>query len=324
MQDYSQNLFEDVKGQRFAVTVLESALKKKCIANAYLFSGPEGVGRKKTALKFIEGIINESNNKLNAKRRLKEFNLPDLLWVEPTYLIQGNMIPKSKAEEENVSKRIPPQIRLEQIKKIKDFLSKNPLEIKKGIVVIEEVEKINESGANALLKTLEEPNKGIFILITNRKEHLLKTIVSRCQLVPFLRLNESLIKEILTKGSNNEETINALSENEKELISLANGSPGELMKNIRFWNEIPKNIFEDLKSMPKDSLKNLSLAKQISEELDLEQQIWMIYWLQNFIWVQSYNSRNIRRLEKLKSQLFSFVQPRLAWEIALLEINFIN
>ena len=74
MNSNYENLFEDIKGQQFAVEILETALKKKCIANAYLFSGPEGVGKKKAALKFIEGIITQSNNKLDARKKLKEFN----------------------------------------------------------------------------------------------------------------------------------------------------------------------------------------------------------------------------------------------------------
>ena len=91
----------------------------------------------------------------------------------------------------------PPQIRLNQIKEIIEFLGKKPLESKRSIVIIEDIERINESASNALLKTLEEPNTGIFILITQRSEKLLSTIRSRCQMVPFIRLNDIYLNKII-------------------------------------------------------------------------------------------------------------------------------
>ena len=72
---YSE-LFEELKGQSFASKVLESALTNNCIANAYLFTGPEGVGRKKAALRFIEGIINKNSKNSDTRRRLKNLNFP--------------------------------------------------------------------------------------------------------------------------------------------------------------------------------------------------------------------------------------------------------
>ena len=70
----------------------------------------------------------------------------------------------------------PPQIRLNQIKEIIEFLSKKPFESEKSIVIIEDIERINESASNALLKTLEETSSGLFILITQSPEKLLSTI----------------------------------------------------------------------------------------------------------------------------------------------------
>ena len=57
----SSELFSDVIGQSYAVSLLESALKRNQIAPSYLFEGPCGVGRKLTALRFLEGIINQNH-----------------------------------------------------------------------------------------------------------------------------------------------------------------------------------------------------------------------------------------------------------------------
>ena len=66
---------------------------------------------------------------------------------------------------------------------------------------------------------------------------------------------------------------------------------------------------------------SLSLAKDLSESLTSEQQIWLIIWLQQYLWSKENNLKAINQLEILQRQLKSFVNPRLAWEVTLLKIN---
>ena len=316
-----QDLFQDVVGHSYAIQLLEAALTKKHIAPAYLFSGANGVGRKLTALRFLEGINNNFSENINIRRKLEQRNHPDLLWIEPTYLNQGKLIPKSIAENQNLNKRSLPQIRLEQVKELKKFLGNNPLESEFIMVVIEELELLNESAANALLKTLEEPNNGIFLLITSRPECILSTIKSRCQNIPFNRLSTNSIEEILriNKASLNENKYRF--NYQEELLNLSNGSPGEMIKNIKIWESIPDKLWHQIKQIPlKNPLEALSLAKDVTEQLNNEQQIWLISWLQQYLWINNMELKNIRKLEKLRSQLQSFVQPRLSWEITLLSM----
>ena len=68
-------------------------------------------------------------------------------------------------------------------------------------------------------------------------------------------------------------------------------------------------------------LDKLSLAKDIVESLNLEQQLWIIEWLQKLLWKSNLDIRPIKKLEKLRTQLLGHVQPRLAWEIALIQIK---
>ncbi len=316
--------FKKIYGQDLAIEILQSAISKEQICPAYLFSGPEGVGRKKTAKVFINSILDKDFDKENTKRKIESNNHPDLLWVEPSYLVQGQSISQTKAKSENISIKSHPQIRITQIKEIIEFLGKKPLESERSIVIIEDIERINESASNALLKTLEETNTGLFILITQRPEKLLSTIRSRCQIVPFIRLNDNQLHEIIQKFKIVEELSDIPSEKIKELINFSYGSPGRYQINIEYWLAISSPLREKLEIKLTNQIDLLKLAKEITDELNIEQQLWLIDFQQNRIWEKEKNSRKVKQFEDLRKQLINYVQPRLAWEVTLLEINLID
>tara|TARA_Y100001968_G_C19434576_1_gene758934 strand:+ start:1082 stop:2059 length:978 start_codon:yes stop_codon:yes gene_type:complete len=312
-------LFEDVIGHHYAKRLLQAALNTQHIAPAYLFTGTNGVGRKLTALRFLEGLNNNNTCNSNIRRKLENRNHPDLLWVEPTYLNQGKLIYKSIAEKENLSTRSSPQIRLEQIKEVKRFLGNKPLESNFSMILIEAVEMLNESAANALLKILEEPTHGIFLLITARPECILSTIKSRCQIIPFNRLSSNSIEDIFYKKYSTIKQNNSMLINQIELLNLSDGSPGQMINNIQAWENIPEKLWPQIKRIPfEDPLDALSLAKEITDELTNEQQIWLINWIQQHLWIKELDIKNIKKLDKLRLQIEAFVQPRLSWEITLL------
>ncbi len=314
------SLFNDLIGQSLAVAFLEASLRKKHFAPAYLFCGPNGVGRKLAAFRFLEGLLFNGKSSESLRRRLEEKNHPDLLIIEPTYIHQGRLVPKSEADLESVSSRTPPQIRLEQIRDLKRFLGRNPVEAKHGMVIIESVDLMAEPAANALLKTLEEPGHGLLILISSAPDRLLSTIRSRCQNILFKRLDMDQLKFVLKKKRILE--FESLSKNESylEILSLANGSPGQLIQNLHIWKSIPDDISNNLKNLPQNPLQALSLARDLTDTLDGEQQLWLINWLQFHLWNQKLDQEPLRRLEKLRLHLLGYVQPRLAWEVALLDL----
>ncbi len=311
------NLFRDLIGQKLAISLLKASLEKNQINNAYLFAGPEGVGRKLTALRFLEGVLNTGEQSTQERRRLESRNHPDLLWVEPTYLKQGTLIPQSKAKEAGINLRQNPQIRLEQIKQVTRFLAKKSIEAPRCMVIIESAENITETAANGLLKTLEEPLNGMIILVASRPERILTTIRSRCQQIPFTHLTAIEINQVLTKIQSNKESLKAI---EKEFLTLANGSPGAFTKHLKNWEEIPKEIRIKIRNLPQSPIEALTLAKELTDALDIEQQLWLIHWLQQRIWREKYDRNMLEKLEKLQKLLKSYVQPRLAWEITLLEL----
>ena len=316
--------FNNIYGQDLAISILKSAIVKEHIAPAYLFSGPEGVGRKKTAKVFIKSILEKNQNQKSISRKIESNNHPDLFWIEPTYIVQGKMISQTKARSENISIKSTPQIRLDQIKEIINFLGKNPFESERSIVVIEDIERINESASNALLKTLEETNTGLFILITQRPEKLLSTIRSRCQFVPFERLNDNEVKNIINKLKFVQETNEITQELIEDLIDFSYGSPGRYIVNLKHWLSISGTLREKLDKHLNNKIELLQLAKEITDELNIEQQLWIIDFKQYRYWVKRKDSKIVKRFELLRRHLLKFVQPRLAWELTLLEINLIS
>ncbi len=315
-----KQLFIDIIGQNNAISLLKSTIKKAHFAPAYLFTGPNGVGRKLTALRFLEGLLTGGVIGEKERKLLEDANHPDLLWIEPTYLHQGRLITQSIAQKENISRRSAPQIRLEQVRGIKKFLGQKPIKGNLGMVVIEEVESMNEAASNALLKTLEEPQNGILILISARPERLLKTIHSRCQTIPFNRLTSDDIQIVLDKNQKAKHTNFSHLIEQNELLSLANGSPGELFKHLEIAQEIPEVLWPLIKELPKEPIAALTLAREITDALEIEQQIWIIDWLQQYFWRKEINPKQIKILEALRVRLLSFVQPRLAWEVSFLEL----
>ena len=317
-------LLADLVGQNQAVALLDAALRHQRLAPAYLFAGPNGVGRRRAALRFLEGVLAGPTGSPAIRRRLEEGNHPDLLWVEPTYSEKGQLVPASKAAELGVSRRAAPQLRLEQIRDVSRFLARRAVEAPGCLVVLEGAEAMAEGAANALLKTLEEPGDGLLILLTAAPEQLLSTIRYRCQQIPFARLAQALMLEVLARcgapgaGPGDGDPV--------ELVELAAGSPGALLAHRQQWNTLPEGMADSLRGLAQglpEPLVALELARDLCEALDGEQQLWLLDWWQLVLWRQNpapYQVPVLRRLETLRSHLKAYVQPRLAWEVALLEL----
>jgi DNA polymerase-3 subunit delta' len=307
-------LFDGLVGQPLAVDLLEAALQQKRLAPAYLFAGPEGVGRRLAALRFLEGVLSEGVGCERARRRLEDRNHPDLVWIEPTFQHQGRLLTRDEAVEAGVNRRTPPQLRLEQIRGVRRALGRQPVESPRGMVVIESTEAMAEAAANALLKTLEEPGHGLLILLTAAPERLLSTIRSRCQLIRFVRLDRPSVAEVLRR-------LDAVEQDPPELLAMAAGSPGAVLEHRNRWADLPTELMPRLRHLPNEPMQALALARDVCEALDGEQQLWLINWWQQALWTSSGDVESLKRLETLRRHLLSFVQPRLAWEVALLDLT---
>jgi DNA polymerase-3 subunit delta' len=310
-------MFSPLIGQQQAVELLTQSVKQNRVAPAYMFVGADGVGRSLAAQCFIELLFSSSvapNQIPILQNRIRQRNHPALLWVEPTYQYQGQRLTPAEAAEKGVKRKAPPVIRLEQIREITQFLSRPPLEASRNIIVLEQAETMAESAANALLKTLEEPGKATLILITPSPESVLPTLVSRCQKIPFYRLDTVAMNQVLTQTENTQIL------QHPEVLNIAAGSPGNAILSYQQLQNIPSEFINSVKKTPTSYRQALELAKKIDKELDTEAQLWLIDYLQQYYWQQIHEPKVIQQLEKTRKNLLCYAQPRLVWECTFLAL----
>jgi len=330
------DFFARLIGQEQAVEFLTQAIIQNRVAPAYLFAGPVGVGKSLAARCFVEQLFCASFNaggslqqrchanvpihqQQQVQKRLQMGNHPDLLWVEPTYLHQGQRLSAAAAAAAGLKRKAAPIIRTEQIREIARFLSRPPLEAPRSVVVLDQAETMAEAAANALLKTLEEPGQATLILIAPASESLLPTLVSRCQRIPFYRLNWAAIAQVL-RQTGNEEILN-----QPPVLAIAQGSPGEAITSWQQLEVIPADLLKTITQPPKSRRDALELARQIDKTLDTEAQLWLVDYLQHCYWQQflqgAIGRSPLEQLEKARRYLLSYAQPRLVWECTLLELS---
>jgi DNA polymerase III subunit delta' len=319
-------------GQLQATELLTQSVAKQRLSPAYLFHGADGIGKSLAARCFIELIFGDrpdlvtvdlddvpadrSKQQALIQQKLRQGNHPDVLWVAPTYTHQGKLFSAAEAIAAGIKKKAPPQIRIEQIREIGHFLSRPPLLGDRSVIAIEQAETMPEGAANALLKTLEEPGRATIIVIATSIEALLPTIVSRCQQIPFHRLDRALMVEILTKLGKPEIL------DRPEILGLAQGSPGAALAIWSQLEALPANLLAQLIAVPFTRRQALELASQIDRELDSTEQLWLVDYLQYIYWQKYRLAPSIKLLEQTRSQLIAYVQPRLVWECTLMKIGF--
>ncbi|QCS49828.1 DNA polymerase III subunit delta' [Picosynechococcus sp. PCC 11901] len=307
---------DQVLGQPQAVSLLRQAIAQDRLAPAYLFAGPEGIGRSLTARGFTTALMTqevpEAAQRLIRYKLLKN-NHPDLLWVEPTYQHQGKLYTPAQAQEAGLKRKAPPQIRIEQIRQLGEFLSRPALEAPRCVVVIEAAQTMAEAPANALLKTLEEPGNATLILLAPSGDSLLPTLISRCQKIPFYRLSQDNVAQILT--AQGYQHILA----DETILAIAQGSPGAAIQIYELLSNVPQDLLQSLQQLPQNPLGAFSLAKEIHNALDIEVQLQLIDYLQYQYWQRFHNDQLIQSLETTRKYLRNYVQPRLVWETFFLE-----
>ncbi|WP_017654205.1 DNA polymerase III subunit delta' [Fortiea contorta] len=305
------NFFAPLVGQPQAVELLTQAVTQKRLAPAYLFVGPDGVGRSLAARCFIELLFSQTRQH-SLHSRLSQGNHPDLLWVQPTYQHQGQRLTAAEVKEKGLKRTSGAIIRLEQIRQVTEFLSRPPMEASRNVVVLEAAQTMAEPAANALLKTLEEPGQATLILIAPSLESILPTLVSRTHRIPFYRLDEPSLTQVLTQTGHREILQHPV------VLSIAAGSPGSAIACYEQLIAIPEQLLSDVTKPPSSHRQALELAKRIAQELDNEQQLWLVDYLQHTYWQKWHQSGAIQQLEQARKALLCYAQPRLVWECTLL------
>lgn len=171
---YRPTNFDSVVGQRALTTTLKNAIATGKLAHAYLFCGPRGVGKTTCARIFAKTInclqLTPDGEACDTCESCQAFNEQRSYNIHELDAASNNSVEDIRTLIEQV--RIPPQIG--QYK----------------VFIIDEVHMLSTAAFNAFLKTLEEPpHHAIFILATTEKHKILPTILSRCQIYDFNRMN---------------------------------------------------------------------------------------------------------------------------------------
>lgn len=201
--------FASILGQIKANTLLNRALDSGRLAHAYLFAGPDGVGKTTLALDLAANLLcrkPRADGPCDACPGCVKFhsgNHPDFTRIRP----EGATI------------------KIDQIRGLKKALSYSPFESERRVVLIEEVQTMRREAANSLLKLLEEPPPdNLLVLISNTTGGLLDTLVSRCQVIPFSPLPIDVASAIILQHRPELSAADA-----HDLAALTEGCPGQAL-----------------------------------------------------------------------------------------------
>jgi len=187
---------ETIVGQERALRVLRSARARDRLPAAYLFTGPEGIGKRTAALELAASLSCEAGGESSCGacrscHLVRDGRHPDVLVPERS----GNLIPKNppasggrEREASGYLSEIIPRLQFA------------PVMGRWKVVLLDDAHEITDTAANFLLKTLEEPpSRTLFILVSAAEHRLLPTVISRCQRVRFSPLAEEQVLAILLR-----------------------------------------------------------------------------------------------------------------------------
>lgn len=227
----------DIHGHEWATDMLRRHISNGQLRHAYLFSGPDGVGRRTLALRFAQAVnceqasaAGEACGECITCRQIGRMEHADLA------IVQG--------EEAG-------ELKVEQVRDLQHYVALAPYASRYRVALLLDFERANTSSQNALLKTLEEPNQNVLLLVTvDDAENLLPTITSRCELLRLRPMQADLLASILTEkfGIDNETA---------ELYAhLAGGRVGYAFRMVE-----NKNILEQRSEWMKDLRALVSASK---------------------------------------------------------------
>jgi DNA polymerase-3 subunit gamma/tau len=232
--------FDEIVGQKNISTTLKNAIVDNRLANAYLFSGPRGVGKTSTARILAKALNCQSG--LSANPCGKCSSCLDIAAGRSLDVI----------EIDGASNR-----GIDEIRTLRENVKFAPVQGKYKVYIIDEVHQITPEGFNALLKTLEEPPEFVkFIFATTHPHKVPSTILSRCQHLDFRRIAVLEIIGLLEKIIAAEK----LKVDKDVLLAIARSSDGSLRDAESMLDQLIS--FAQDKISLKDVISMLGIVEQ--------------------------------------------------------------
>ncbi len=216
---YRPDTFDSVVGQPTITRTLKNAIHNKQLAHAYLFCGPRGVG-KTTCARIFAKTINctqpgENMEACGLCESCKTFQEQRSFNIHELDAASNNSVDDIRNLIEQV--RIPPQV------------------ARYSVYIIDEVHMLSQQAFNAFLKTLEEPPAhAIFILATTEKHKIIPTILSRCQIYDFHRIQVRDMMEQLASISKQE----GVSAEPAALNIIAQKADGSMRDALSIYDQV--------------------------------------------------------------------------------------
>lgn len=235
-----------IVGHRPWVDAFAEVVRRRRLAHAYLFVGPQGVGKRLFARELAKSLLCENATPQNfeACDTCSACQLVDA-GTHPDFFMVG------KPEDKN---EMP-------VETMRELCGNFSLKSSRGhgkVGLLDDADDLNEESANCFLKTLEEPPPGsIFILLCTSLEGQLPTIRSRCQTIRFAPLTVAEIKEVLSRQELADPALLP------RLLHLASGSPGRALElaDPAIWEA--RNVV--LKGLAQPKIDAVGLGKHVAE-----------------------------------------------------------
>lgn len=223
---------KDVIGHSYIRNSFKKAVERQSLSHAHLIVGEDGIGKSVVGKELALNILEKNEDKYYVD--LIEF----------------------KSNKKTIG--------VEDIRGLIEEINKKPFEGNKKVILVYKADTMTTQGQNAFLKTIEEPPKGVYIiLLCENIENILQTIKSRCQIHKLNRLSLEEIKSYLEKYHFNENPIN------KEVaIAFSNGIPGKMDRFLKddIFNEVREFVVKLLKEInSKDINIVIKYVKYITE-----------------------------------------------------------
>ncbi len=288
-----------VVGHEWALDLLGQAIRSGRPSHAYLFTGPAAVGKTTVARAVAQALVCERGEgppcgACPTCRRVAEGRYPDVQLV--------------KAEKNT--------IQIDQVRSLQADAAIAPLEGRRKVFIIREIERATPPAANALLKTLEEPAPHVVLLLTsNRRDQVLPTILSRCQIMGLRPMPLDQLQAAL-------ETRWGLDEERARLLArLSAGRLGWAVAahtDPELWDRRTRHLDDLLGLLAGNAIARLAYAERLSRADDVETVLglWATWW-RDVLLVQQRIPETVLNLDRKpqllqQAELFGAEQVQLA------------
>jgi DNA polymerase-3 subunit delta' len=269
-EEKSASQLWDIVGHEHAIHTLRRALASQRVRHAYLFTGPEHIGKTLLARRFAQTLLctggldplcaplNPCQRCLSCRKVLHD-NHPDIHYIARPHDRQFIVI--------------------DQVRALQSDAVRKTLEGRRNVFVIEGMHEMNLQAANCLLKTLEEPEPAVILLLTAPDPGLLlPTILSRVQQVPMHVLTSEQIRQAL------QERWHVASEEAALICALAAGRMGWAVQAVEQEELLAQRQahLETLTRVPLlDTVRRFEVAQKLNAESDTLRsvlELWLLWW----------------------------------------------